>query len=184
LTRQSKQAPQFWNPVAKIASHTNGRTSAEKTGLADSESATCTPDHAKGGDRHSCNQSIRHFISGLSIPSVSSSENWCRKPGCGDTDTRERASASRTGWRSWPSQGSEAEPGTLVGGEFELVAVHKGELRAACKTRVRVADVGREEFEEADRRALAGGNDECWQRRRADQDELIHDARITTGSKG
>src|SRR5690242_15133406 len=62
------------------------------------------PDGAKGGERRRrYGQPIRHFVSGLSTPSVSSSENWCRNPGCGDTDTRERASASRMGWRSWPS---------------------------------------------------------------------------------
>src|SRR5262249_22489283 len=48
-------------------------------------------------------QPIRHFVSGLSMPSVSSSENLCRNPVCGDTEISERASASRTGWRSWPS---------------------------------------------------------------------------------
>src|SRR5207244_3740541 len=47
---------------------------------------------------------IRHFVSGLSNPSVSSSENWCRnRPGGGETETSERASASRIGWRNWPS---------------------------------------------------------------------------------
>ena len=39
---------------------------------------------------------------------------------------------------------------------------------------VRVADVGGEEFEETHRRALAGGNDDCWQLWRADRDELAH----------
>src|SRR5690242_2544960 len=48
-------------------------------------------------------QPIRHFVSGLSMPSVSSSEDWWRNPGCGETETSERASASKTGWRSWPS---------------------------------------------------------------------------------
>src|SRR5260370_31522263 len=47
---------------------------------------------------------IRHLVSGLSIPRVSNSENWCKNPGCGDTETRERPSASRIGWRSRPSQ--------------------------------------------------------------------------------
>src|SRR5262249_33106890 len=40
--------------------------------------------------------------------------------------------------------------------------------------RVRIADVGREEFEKAHRRALAGGGDEGRQRGRADRDELVH----------
>src|SRR6202011_2450492 len=62
------------------------------------------PGRATERDRYTRDQPIRHLVSGLSIPSVSSSENWCRKPGCGDTETRERASASRMGWRSCPSQ--------------------------------------------------------------------------------
>jgi len=40
--------------------------------------------------------------------------------------------------------------------------------------RVRVADVGGEEFEEAHASPLAGGGDECRQRGRADRDELVH----------
>jgi hypothetical protein len=50
--------------------------------------------------------------------------------------------------------------------------------------RVRVADVGREEFEEAHRGAFTGGGDKRWQRWRPDRDELVHDGRITTGSRG
>ena len=41
--------------------------------------------------------------------------------------------------------------------------------------RVRVADVGREEFEKAHAGALAGGGDERRQRRRVKRDELVHD---------
>jgi hypothetical protein len=41
-------------------------------------------------------------------------------------------------------------------------------------SRMRVADVGREEFEEADRRALTGRGDERGQSGRADRDELVH----------
>ena len=40
--------------------------------------------------------------------------------------------------------------------------------------RVRVADVGGEEFEEAHRSALAGGSDQCRQRRRVDRNEQAH----------
>jgi hypothetical protein len=40
--------------------------------------------------------------------------------------------------------------------------------------RVRVADVGREEFEEAHAGALAGRGDEGGQRARSDRDELVH----------
>jgi len=36
-----------------------------------------------------------------------------------------------------------------------------------------IADVGREEFEEADRGVLAGGGDERGQCRRADRNELV-----------
>jgi hypothetical protein len=46
--------------------------------------------------------------------------------------------------------------------------------------RVRVADVGREEFEEAHAGALAGGGDERGQSRRAERDELVHEM-ITAG---
>jgi hypothetical protein len=40
--------------------------------------------------------------------------------------------------------------------------------------RVRVADVGGEEFQEAHASPLAGGGDECRQRGRGDRDELVH----------
>ena len=45
----------------------------------------------------------RHLVSGRSMPRVSSAVTWCRKPGCGETDTTPRPSDSRIGWRSCQS---------------------------------------------------------------------------------
>ena len=39
----------------------------------------------------------RHFVSGLSIPSVSSSDTWWRNPSCGETETLLRPSNSKIG---------------------------------------------------------------------------------------
>src|SRR6185437_1927622 len=65
-----------------------------------------------------------HLVSGRSTPSVSSSETWCRKPSCGDTETTIRPSANRIGWRScrfqslivnrWPLKAATEKSGRLM----------------------------------------------------------------------
>ena len=65
-----------------------------------------------------------HLVSGRSTPSVSSSETWCRKPSCGETETIMRPSASRIGWRScrfqsrkvrgWPLKAASEKSGPLM----------------------------------------------------------------------
>ncbi len=64
-----------------------------------------------------------HLVSGRSTPSVSSSETWCRKPSCGETETTMRPSTSRIGWRScrfqsrrvsrWPLNAAMEKSGPL-----------------------------------------------------------------------
>ena len=70
-----------------------------------------------------------HLVSGWSKPSVSSSDTWCRKPSCGETETVPRPSVSRIGWRSCWFQSRNGEPLALEVGDLEVrrqqIVVHR-----------------------------------------------------------
>src|SRR5437870_13307673 len=65
--------------------------------------------HSREQESHSGNQAMTphtqsillhcslHLVSGRSVPSVSSSETWCKNPSCGETETTMRPSTSRIG---------------------------------------------------------------------------------------
>src|SRR5215469_12934902 len=65
---------------------------------------------------------------------------------------------------------------TSIDGHADAGAPGQKFLCSSCisSARVYVADIGREEFEEAHRGALAGCSDERGNDRRADRDELVH----------
>ena len=46
---------------------------------------------------------VVQVVVGRSVPSVSSSDRWCRKPSSGATLTTARSVTSGIGWRIWPS---------------------------------------------------------------------------------
>src|ERR1700682_2448539 len=74
-------------------------------------------------------------------------------------------------------RGPRTECAGLTGTTWPLTRQsHRWRSAVIGPARVRVADVGREQFEEAHAGALAGGSDESWKSWRCrDGNELVHD---------
>jgi hypothetical protein len=110
-------------------------------------------------------------LTGTTWPVTSQSNRWriatSRCLTLGAASSRVPASIQVATWTGWTAAIDGTADARVPGQEF---------IRGAGigPARVRVADVGREEFEEAHRGALAGCHDKCRQRWRADRNELVH----------
>ena len=67
-----------------------------------------------------------HFVSGSSIPSVSTSASLCRKPACGDIDTGRSGPVTMIGCAQLPVPFAEGHLLPLEGGKIEILAADIG----------------------------------------------------------
>ena len=92
------------------------RTSSADAGAAAARRPT-TSGGCGGGE---ADQRKRHRVSGLSVPSVSSSENWCWKPGCGETDDQLPRPGQQYGLAQLPVPVAEGQARSLEPGQLEF----------------------------------------------------------------